>query len=166
LALAHKEGDTQVLDLVREVRPPFSPEGVVEEFSSILTKYRSSRVFGDRYAGDWPAEQFSKRGIHLEPAEKSKADLYLDLLPLVNSRAVRLLDNDRLGLQLVQLERTTRAGGKDRIDHQKGGHDDLANAAAGALVLAYQELNYSPAQRLRDNVKLDAYYKKLARGVA
>ena len=35
LAIAHKVGETVILDLVREVRPPFSPEGVVEEFSDI-----------------------------------------------------------------------------------------------------------------------------------
>jgi hypothetical protein len=39
------------------------------------------------------------------------------------------------------LERTTKAGGRDRIDHPRGTHDDVANAAAGALVFAYEELN-------------------------
>ena len=34
LAIAHPEGETQILDLVREVKPPFSPEAVVEEFAS------------------------------------------------------------------------------------------------------------------------------------
>jgi hypothetical protein len=32
------------------------------------------------------------------------------------------------------LERRTSALGKDRIDHGPGGHDDLANASAGALI--------------------------------
>jgi hypothetical protein len=36
----------------------------------------------------------------------------------------------------VSLERRTSRGGKDSIDHPPGGHDDLANAAAGALVIA------------------------------
>ena len=27
-------------------------------------------------------------------------------------------------------------GGKDKIDHETGGHDDIANAIAGAIVLA------------------------------
>src|SRR5690606_26745639 len=30
LAIAHKEGDTVVLDCTREIRPPFSPEAAVE----------------------------------------------------------------------------------------------------------------------------------------
>ena len=38
--------------------------------------------------------------------------------------------------QLLSLERNTARGGKDSIDHGRGGHDDVANTAAGALVLA------------------------------
>ena len=69
-------------------------------------------------------------------------------------------------MQLVGLERTTRGGGKDKVDHARGAHDDVANAAAGALVLCRDEVTYSPAQRLRDNLKLEAAYKRLARSVA
>ena len=166
LAIAHSEGTTQVLDLIREVRPPFSPEAVVEEFSSTMRRYRVSRCFGDRYAGNWPSEQFMKCQIHLEPCERSKSELYCDLLPAINSRAVRLLENDRLMMQLVGLERTTRGGGKDKVDHARGAHDDIANAAAGALVLCASEVTYSPAQQLRDNLKIEAAYKRMARSVA
>jgi hypothetical protein len=38
--------------------------------------------------------------------------------------------------QLHGLERRTARGGKDSIDHGPGAHDDIANAVAGALVLA------------------------------
>jgi hypothetical protein len=34
--------------------------------------------------------------------------------------------------QIAGLERRTRSGGKDVIDHPPGGHDELANAVAGA----------------------------------
>ena len=34
------------------------------------------------------------------------------------------------------LERRTARGGRDSIDHAPGGHDDLANAVAGAAALA------------------------------
>jgi hypothetical protein len=46
----------------------------------------------------------------------------------------RLLDHPRLTSQLCSLERCTMHGGRDSIDHRPGGHDDIANAAAGALV--------------------------------
>lgn len=139
LAIAHKEGETEILDALRERRPPFSPEAVVEEFASLLKSYRCSRVCGDRYGGQWPQEQFQKRGIFYEPSERSKSELYVDLLPLINSGAADLLDNDRLVMQIMSLERRTSRGGRDSIDHAPGGHDDLANAAAGALVTAFKE---------------------------
>jgi hypothetical protein len=73
LAIAHTEGKTQVLDVVRERKPPFSPEAVVDEFCALLKAYRISTVTGDRYAGEWVAEQFRNKGIHYMPSEKSCA---------------------------------------------------------------------------------------------
>jgi hypothetical protein len=139
LAIAHQEGETEILDVIRERKPPFSPEAVVEEFASLIRSYRCSKVYGDRYGGEWPREQFQKRSIFYEPAEKPKSELYRDLLPLINSGAVEILDNERLIAQLVSLERRTSRGGKESIDHAPGAHDDVANAVAGALVTAYKE---------------------------
>jgi hypothetical protein len=90
----------------------------------------------------------------------------LDLLPLINSKAVRLLDHERMSMQLVSLERSTKAGGQDRIDHPRHGHDDIANAVAGALVHTYSGSSYSEAQRIKDNAKIAAVYKKWAKAVA
>jgi hypothetical protein len=148
MAIAHSEGDRQqrtaILDLIREVRPPFSPEAVCQEFADVLKSYRITKVAGDRYAGEWPREQFRKHGINYEPAGKSKSELYVDLLPLINSRAVDLLDHDRLVNQFVALERRTARGGKDSIDHGPGGHDDVANAVAGAVGFANRSTQTQP----------------------
>ena len=124
-----------MLDLVREVHPPFSPDAVVSEFAATLKAYRCSTVTGDRYAGEWPRERFRVHGIRYEPSSKTKSDLYAELLPLLNSGGVELLDVKRLGAQLIGLERRTARGGRDSIDHAPRGHDDVVNAAAGALVL-------------------------------
>lgn len=134
MAIGHKEDDGHILDAIRERKPPFSPEDVVTEFATLLKSYGITTVVGDRYAGEWPREQFSKRGITYQPAAKPKSDLYRDLLPLLNSRRADLLDIDRLLTQLTTLERRTARGGRDSIDHAPGQHDDLANAVAGALV--------------------------------
>ena len=112
LAIAHVEGKTQILDLIRERKPPFSPEQVVEEFAKIIRSYRCTKVYGDRYGGEWPREQFRKHGVNYEPAEKSKSDLYRDLLPLINSGAVDLLEHDRLLMQFTSLERRISRGGR------------------------------------------------------
>jgi hypothetical protein len=139
LAVGHREreGDVVVVDAVRERRPPFSPEDVVAEFSELLRSYKIGRVSGDRYAGEWPRERFKQRSISYEPAQKPKSDLYRDMLPLVNSRRIDLLDDPRLLTQLVSLERRTARGtGRDSIDHAPGGHDDVANAVAGLAAAA------------------------------
>ena len=138
MAISHWDGEKAVLDLAREVVPPFSPEGVVEEFCSTLAPYRVFTVRGDKYAGLWPREQFAKRGVGYLTSDKPKSDIYRDLLPAINSGSVDLLDNDRLAAQFVSLERRNIRGGRAVIDHPDGPgfHDDLANAVAGALCLA------------------------------
>lgn len=136
LAIAHSASSKAILDAVREVRPPFSPEGVVQEFADLLKRYSITKVRGDRYAAEWCQEQFRKRGIGYEPADRSKSELYRDLLPVINSGQCELLDHERLVTQLVGLERKTARGGRDSIDHPPGTHDDVANAVAGALVYA------------------------------
>lgn len=133
LAITHLENGRAVLDALRERRPPFSPSDVVAEFADTLQTYGISSVTGDRYGGEWPRERFRERGIMYIPAEAAKSDLYRDLLPLVNSGQVELLDQPRLIAQLCALERRTSRAGKDSIDHGPGGHDDVVNAAAGAL---------------------------------
>jgi hypothetical protein len=137
LAIAHRDKfGIGILDCIREIRPPFSPESVVDEFVTVLLSYHCHKVCGDRYAGEWAREPFRIRGVTYELSEKPKSDIYRDMLPLLNSRKVELLDDRRLISQLHGLERRTARGGKDSIDHGPGAKDDLANAAAGALVLA------------------------------
>lgn len=137
LAIAHLDDDGVArLDALREVRPPFSPEAVVAEFAATLRTYGLSRVQGDRYAGEWPRERFAVHGIQYETADRPKGDMYRDALPLLNSGKVWLLDHPRLVAQLCGLERRTSRGGRDSIDHRPGEHDDVANAAVGALLHA------------------------------
>ena len=135
LAISHKEGKTAILDLVRERVPPLSPEAVCQEFAGVLKQYKISSVVGDRYSGEFVRELFRKAGVNYEPCERSKSEIYGDAVAIINSGAVDLLDNSKLTAQLVGLERRVRVGGKDMIDHGPGAHDDLANAAMGAVVL-------------------------------
>jgi hypothetical protein len=135
LAIAHEgTAGRKVLDLVREIKPPFSPEAVVSEFAADLRRYGCAEVCGDRYAGEWPRERFAAHGIRYLVSGKTKSELFLELLPRVNSGQVELLDNERMVSQFTRLERRTARSGKESVDHAPGGHDDLCNAAAGALV--------------------------------
>lgn len=136
LAIAHKEGERGVLDATRERKPPFSPEAVVAEHAELLKRYNITSVTGDRYAGEWPRERYRVHGISYVPAERTRSELYQALLPAINSQQAELLDDKHLVNQLVSLERRTSRGGRDTIDHPPSGHDDVANAVAGAVWLA------------------------------
>ncbi|MGA2637291.1 hypothetical protein [Methylocella sp.] len=136
IAIAHREGDIAYLDCLREVKPPFSPDAVVSDFHSVMAAYHIHSVTGDRWGGEFVQEQFKKRGIRYETSEKPKSDIYKELLPLLNSRRADLIDHQKMISQLCNLERKTARGGRDSIDHPTGAHDDVANAAAGALVFA------------------------------
>ena len=144
LAISHRDGSKPdgrvVLDCVREIAPPFSPQAVVLEFVDVLRTYRCVTIVGDRYAGEYPRELFRKCGVMYEPSERNKSEIYTELLPLLNSRRADLLDDRRMIAQLVGLERRTSRLGKDSIDHSPGGHDDRVNACAGSIVLAATHL--------------------------
>jgi hypothetical protein len=134
LAIAHKEAGISVLDAIRERKPPFSPDAVVADFTQLLKSYGISKVLGDKYAGEWVKEPFKKLGVAYDSAAKPKSDIFRDALPLINSKKVDLLDHPRLVQQFIGLERRTARSGKDSIDHAPGQHDDVCNAACGALV--------------------------------
>jgi hypothetical protein len=149
LAIAHSEKVTadangspaemlgqviEVLDCVREIKPPFNPDDTTRVFADVIRSYRLNSVKGDRYAGEWPRERFRSHGIEYAVSERTKNEIYKALLPLVNSRRVDMVTHKRMVVQMQNLERRTGRGGKDTIDHPKNQHDDIINAAAGALV--------------------------------
>ena len=158
-AIAHHrmmEGSPEtcaVLDLLFEVKPPYSPDEVTATLCEILKRYRISSVVGDNYGGAWPRERFAHNGIKYEPATKINisrllsqddnksaalhaSEIYRTFLALANSGRVELLDHVKMRTQLLMLERRTTPSGADSITHPKGGHDDCINAAAGACVVA------------------------------
>jgi hypothetical protein len=136
LAIAHLEGGKAVLDLVREVRPPFGPDATAQEFAGILKSYRITKVFGDRYAGEWPRERFRVHGVDYALNDLSASEQYAATLPILNSGQCELLDHQRLIQQLCALERRTSRSGKDMISHPPSGHDDIVNSVSTALLLA------------------------------
>ena len=135
VGVAHKDPSGQiVLDAIREAKPPFSPQEVVAEFAALLLTYRISTVTGDAWGGAFVREPFAP--IRYRLAEQTKSNIYRDVLALLNSRRVQLLDHPGLVAQLCGLERRTARGGRDSIDHAPGQHDDVSNAAMGSILLA------------------------------
>jgi hypothetical protein len=138
VAIAHAERDTAVLDVIRAWAPPFNPSGVIAEAAALLRAYGVAQVRGDRFSGEFVTEGFRAHGVRYEPSTLNRSALYLELLPRVNAGRVQLLDLPELLRELRGLERRRGASGQDRVDHVPGAHDDLSNAAAGALVAAQQ----------------------------
>ena len=143
LAIAHAEpapagkpAGLVVLDVLQAVAPPFDPETVVSSMAETLKSYGVREVHGDQYAGEWVPAAFQRHGITYKPSELTRSEIYLEVLPLFSQSRIELLDLPVLRTQLLLLERRTRAGGRDSVDHPRGAHDDHANAAAGALRLA------------------------------
>ena len=135
LAIGHRDHDMGVLDCVREIKPPFSPESTIKQFAELLQRYGISKVEGDRFGGEFPREHFRNHGITYTLAERPKSAIYTEFLPLMNSGKIELLDLPRLQNQLIGLERRTTRAGRDSVDHAPGQHDDVCNAVAGVMVL-------------------------------
>jgi hypothetical protein len=141
LAIAHqvpKRGEQPerlVLDAVRTVKPPFDPDQAVGTMCQTLKEYGLPEVVGDQYGAEFVVSAFRKNGITYKPSERSRSELYLEILPHFSRGAIELLDITALRTQLLLLERKTRSGGRDSVDHPRGAHDDIANSVCGALLL-------------------------------
>jgi hypothetical protein len=157
LAVAHFEPAREVivLDAIREIRPPFSPEAATEELSKLLKSYGLAKVTADKFGGAWVTEQFSRFGIVCEQAAKPKSDLYVDLLALLNSQRVELLDHPKLINQIVSLERRVGRSGKGSVDHPPNQHDDVANAVAGVASLLLTQSSYNLDSMTTDGFETD-----------
>lgn len=142
LAIAHYDDGYRraVLNVIvtQTGRPPFNPRDAVHKFATLLSQYRVSRVVGDRYAGETFVQDFLDHGVSYQLATHTKSELYEALEPRINAWEVELLDSQKFIEQLLGL--VVRG---TKIDHQAGDHDDLANAAAGALHLAIPAVEFT-----------------------
>ena len=64
-----------IVDAVREVRPPMSPDAVCAEFAELLKDYRIATIEGDNFAGEWPKERFAAHGVRYVKSFKPKSTL-------------------------------------------------------------------------------------------
>ena len=143
VTVAHRSGDKAVVDTIRAWKPPFDPAEVTKECAEVLKPYRITAVTGDAYGGEWPREQFRKHNIQYNVSEVNRSQLYLNLIPAVNSKRVELPDDRKMIDELRRLERRRGRSGKDSVDHPNyGGSDDIANSVAGAIDLVAQSPGY------------------------
>ena len=143
MAISHSTNGKGILDLVREVRPPFSPDRVCAEFSHTMAGYHVGKCVEDRYGLEWVREGFNKYGIVLDFSELDLSAVFGNFLPLINAGRIELLQHQRLRNQLLGLERRTGRSTKEIISHGRGAnsHDDIAASACMAMVKAVQSQN-------------------------
>lgn len=150
LAIGHLQGAHAVIDLVRERHG--SPAAAAAEFAAVLKSYGICRVTGDRYAGQWPRDEFGKHGVTYTTSELDRSGLYLEFLARLHSGQVELPPDEKMLRQFVGLERRTGRSGKDVIDHPPNSHDDLANAAAGVIALLKKRRPLSGTKLLQGRI--------------
>lgn len=134
LAIAHKKETKVIVDFIKRHKPPHSPYEVIRLMCDELKRFGIKCVMGDNYSAEFVVSAFRKNGIKYIRSKLPKSALYLELLPRICSGEIELLDDDISINQLASLERRTRSGGKDIVDHPRGGHDDSANVIAGVSV--------------------------------
>jgi hypothetical protein len=147
LVIVHTEREGATTKVVQDVMKGWSKprdsaanlEGAVEEIASIVKAYRLEAVVGDRYAKGWVREAFARHGVTYRDATTringesvvlDRSSAYLEVEPLFAQGHIEILDHPLLIRELRMLERRPQAGGKDRVDHPRGQHDDHANALA------------------------------------
>lgn len=131
LAIGHKENSKVIVDFVKRYKPPHNPYEVISLICEELKRFGITKVTGDNYSAEFVKQAFESQGIKYEKSQLPKSQLYLELLPRICSCEIELPDNEILVNQLASLERRTRSGGRDSVDHPQGGKDDLANVIAG-----------------------------------
>ena len=138
VGIGHRDGDVAVLDVLRAWPAPFNPSSVIAEAAELLKSYRVRRVTSDAYAAEFVVESLRHQEIAFDASTRNRSEIYLDVLPLINAQRVQLLDEPELLRELRGLERRRGSGGRDRVDHTPGAHDDRANSAAGVLTLLHR----------------------------
>jgi hypothetical protein len=147
ISIGSKQGHTVVIDYLEEFKSPHDPYGIIARMTAIIRSYGLTKATGDAYSAEFSRQAFSSHGIVYEnfstshwksgagaktKIAKPRSILYSELLPLMTASEIQLPDNDTLVTQLSSLERKTRSGGRDQIDHPpRNFHDDLSNVVAG-----------------------------------
>jgi hypothetical protein len=138
LSIAIQEPGRDVTTLVFHHRwpAPHSPAAVVKEASVYLKEYGCHMVSGDRYASNFMVDAFADNQISYQYSKLTRSEIYLEAIPAMATGKYELPKNEPLRREAISLQRRTRSGGRDSVDHAPGGTDDRANSAFGSLNLA------------------------------
>jgi hypothetical protein len=133
IAIGHGHDGRFIIDVIRGRHSPFNPGAVTVEFAALAKQYRLHSVRGDYYAAGWTEGAWREQGLGYKRSEKSKSEIYLEVLPVFTRGVASLPNHPQLLKELRLLERRTHVSGRDTISHGRTGTDDFANAVCGAL---------------------------------
>ena len=139
----HVQGGRVVVDWAEVVRPPYNPLEVTMRFCQRFRSYGVRTATADQWSLDTITAEARRHGVAIERSEHSTSDDFLEFAACINGGLVELPDHGELRHQLEALQRSTRTGGRDRVEHRRGEHDDLAAAVARACVEAAAGLRRS-----------------------
>jgi hypothetical protein len=131
-----------IIDVVRGTTGKFEPAEVTKQYAELLREYKIGSVTGDNYAALWVSGTWGDVGIRYTRSELPKSQIYLECVPLFTRGLVRLPDHARLLREFRLLELHQHRGGRQSVDHPRGGHDDHANAVCGVLRELSNSLGY------------------------
>jgi len=136
ICIAHAEGETVVVDVVRGCPAPHNPADAVAELCALAREYSCTRIMADNFSGEWAAQAVRDAGLEFHRCDLPKSGLYLEGLAKFTRSQVRLPNHSVLLRELRLLERRVSRSGRDAVDHPgHGGHDDHCNVVFGALRL-------------------------------
>jgi hypothetical protein len=147
LAIGHKDGERFIIDVVRGTTGKFDPAEVTRAYAALLKEYGIGSVTGDYYGAEWVSSTWRDAGVTYNRAGLPKSQIYLETIPLFTRGLVRLPDHARLLREFRLLERQTHRGGRDTVDHPRGGHDDHANVVCGVLRELSNSVGYDTSMR-------------------
>jgi hypothetical protein len=130
--------------VLEEMRPgrgvPLKPRAVIDQFASILKRYRATAVMADAHYRASAKEHLEPHGIRFLDAPSGntgKRDVYMKARELIHEGRVRLPNHPRLLAQLRSVVQKPIAGGGLHITSPRragsGGHGDLVSALVLAL---------------------------------
>jgi hypothetical protein len=126
LAIGHKDDKGfMIIDALRGTSGKFEPVEVTKQYANLLAEYRIGSVTGDSYAQEWVAGAWRDAGVTYVRSELPKSQIYLEVVPLFTRGLVRLPDHARLLREFRLLELHRHRGGRESVDHPRGGHDEL-----------------------------------------
>ncbi len=128
-----------------EWRPPFDSAASARQVAELCREYKIAKVCGDKFGGAMFSSMLKTHGIGYDPETRTATELYRGFASVVTGKKVELLGAGATAQRaLAQLMRLERRHGGEKITHPDREHDDVANAIAGAALLACRPSGFDP----------------------